>query len=66
MAARHALLARPQQAEPGLELRLERRFARIERITADAQKGEIVGHQPFEEGNRLGHFLARQRRRAFL
>jgi hypothetical protein len=65
-APQHAHLALAQQAEPGLELGLELVLLGVEFVVADAQEGEIVGQQPFEERHRLGDLLRGERRRAFL
>ena len=58
---RHA--ARPHDAEPAREDGLQRVPAGAELVIADAQEGEIVGDQPFEELDRLGDLADRQRRR---
>ena len=55
--------AHAHDAEPALEDRLERVGARRELVIADAQEGEIVGDQPFQELDRLGDLADRQRRR---
>jgi hypothetical protein len=65
-APQHPHVAIAQQAEPGLELGLEHVLGGVEQIMADAQEGEIVGAQPFEELHRFGDLVGRERRRALL
>ena len=56
-------VARAQQAEPGLELRLERMLAVGVGIVARAEQGEIVGGDPLQKLDRFGDLVGRQRRR---
>ncbi len=60
-AAQHAQLARTHDAEPAVEVRLQ--VVAVEDIVAHADKGEIVGEQPFEEFDRFRDLIHRQRRR---
>ena len=53
-ALHDAHVARAQDAEPALEHRLERGLAGREGVVADAEEGEVVGDQPFQELDRLG------------
>ena len=62
-AAQEPRLGRPQQAEPGFELRLERVFAVGEGVVAGAKERKIVGRDPLQELNRFGDLVGRQRRR---
>ena len=59
----HAPLALAQDAEAGLELRLERLAVHRNAIMADAEEHEVVGNQPFEELNGFGDLVDRQQRR---
>ena len=62
-AAQQPHLVRPQQSEPGLELRFERVLAVAIGIVAGAEQGKIVCGDPLQELDRFGDFFGRQRRR---
>ena len=63
-AAQHLEIARAHDAEPRVEIGLDR--PAIDRVIAHAEKGEIVGQQPLQELDRFGKFVHRQRRRIAL
>jgi hypothetical protein len=59
----HPHVARAQNAESGLEHGLERVLAGRECVVADAEEGEIVVREPFQERSGLGDLRRRQWRR---
>ncbi len=61
-AAKEPHILRAQKPEPGLEVRLQ--LVRVD-VVARAEQREILAGQPFQELNRLGDVIGRQRRRIF-
>ena len=62
-APQHPQIARAQYAQSGLEHRLESLLGVREAIVADAEEGEVVVGEPFEEGDCLLDLGRGQRRR---
>ena len=58
----HPQVARAQDAEPAVEIRLAMHWPSTT-VVAHAEEGEIVGQQPLQELNRFGDLVDRQRRR---
>ena len=62
-AAQDLHFRRAQHSQPGAGNRLQRAVVARDGVAARAQKSEIVGGEPFQERNRLGDLVDRQRRR---